>query len=275
MIEVGIFAKIFQRPTLAETLDAVQILRVRSVQFNMARAGLTTLPSHSDPTLCEEICREFQQRGLTMTAISGTFNIIDPNRQHRLANIGRFRLLASMAPLLGTNVITISTGTRHPTDMWAKHAENHLPATWKEMMVSLETLATIAQGNDIMLAFEPEQSNVVNSAEKAKSVLKQLNSSHVGVLLDPANLLSEANLHDRATVIARAFDLIGENIALAHAKDIRADARAGDCTPGQGILNFKDYFERLAASGYGLPVIAHGFTESEAPASLDYLRSLI
>ena len=43
-MQIGIFAKTFARPTLAETLDAVAARGIQCVQFNMACAGVPSLP---------------------------------------------------------------------------------------------------------------------------------------------------------------------------------------------------------------------------------------
>ena len=50
-MRLGIFAKTFARPTLEETLDAVAGHGLACVQFNMACAGLPTLPEEIEPEL--------------------------------------------------------------------------------------------------------------------------------------------------------------------------------------------------------------------------------
>ena len=82
-MDVGIFAKIFKRATLAETLDAIRAHGISAVQFNMACAGLPTLPEQIDPALIEGIRQAMDARGLTMVAISGTYNMIHPDPAQR------------------------------------------------------------------------------------------------------------------------------------------------------------------------------------------------
>ena len=54
-MRLGIFAKTFVRPTLEQTLDAVKTHGLDCVQFNMACAGLPTLPEQIEPTVCARI----------------------------------------------------------------------------------------------------------------------------------------------------------------------------------------------------------------------------
>ena len=78
-MHLGIFAKTFVRPTLEETLDAVVDHGLTHVQFNMSCVGLPTLPDRLDEDLCVWIAQSLRERGLTMAAISGTFNLCDPD----------------------------------------------------------------------------------------------------------------------------------------------------------------------------------------------------
>src|SRR5439155_13635996 len=73
MMQLGIFAKTFVRPTLAETLDAVVAHGLQFTQFNMACAGLPSMPDHLDPDTVALIRQAFDSRNLTMAAVSGTF----------------------------------------------------------------------------------------------------------------------------------------------------------------------------------------------------------
>src|SRR6516225_1848339 len=127
-MDFGIFAKIFVRPSLGQVLDAVVERGLRYIQFNLSSAGLPTLPAELRDTQCTTIREEFEKRGLTMTAISGTVNIIHPDLHARARGLERLRVLARASRALGADLITLSTGTRDPEDLWRGHPENDSPA---------------------------------------------------------------------------------------------------------------------------------------------------
>ncbi|MCL7455522.1 MAG: sugar phosphate isomerase/epimerase, partial [Anaerolineae bacterium] len=77
-MQLGIFTKVFERPTLELVLDAVAAHGLRQVQFNMSCAGLPSMPDVIPPGLPERIRYEMAARGMTMAAVSGTFNMIHP-----------------------------------------------------------------------------------------------------------------------------------------------------------------------------------------------------
>jgi len=74
-MEIGIFAKTFSQPALEETLDDVLRQGIRTVQFNMACAGLPSLPAAIEPDLAERIRAAHESRGIRMCAASGTFKL--------------------------------------------------------------------------------------------------------------------------------------------------------------------------------------------------------
>lgn len=123
-MELGIFAKTFSRPTLEETLDAVVSHGLTQIQFNMSCMGLATLPDKLDEGSCVWIAQTLHERGLSMAAISGTFNMVDPNASRLEHNLRRLEVLAEACRWLDTRVITLCTGSLDPHDMWKWHPEN-------------------------------------------------------------------------------------------------------------------------------------------------------
>src|ERR1044071_9902750 len=90
LMEIGIFAKTFARPTLGATLDAVVAHGIGCLQFNMACAGVPSLPEQINTALSAEIRQALHARQLRMAAVSGTFNMIHPDLKRRQAGqIGR------------------------------------------------------------------------------------------------------------------------------------------------------------------------------------------
>jgi sugar phosphate isomerase/epimerase len=273
-MDFGILAKIFVRPSLEQMLDAVVERGLRHIQFNLSSAGLPTLPAELQDIQCTAIHEELQNRGLAMTAISGSFNIIHPDSHARAQGLEKLQVLAGACKDLGTDLVTLSTGTRDPEDLWRWHSGNDSPSAWQDMLASMEQIARAGEECGVRFAFEPEQANVVNSARKARELLDALRSRHVGVLIDPANLLNRENMHMSYDVLAEAFALLGGDIILAHAKDISPAGDFGNLALGKGVLDFAHYFRLLKSVGYELPVIAHGFSDAEVAESFNYLRRI-
>jgi sugar phosphate isomerase/epimerase len=271
MNPIGIFAKTFSRPTLEENLDAVHSHRLSVVQYNLACAGLPSLPERIHPALAQQIAAAAASRRITIAAVSGTFNMIDPIRERRDAGLRRLGQLAGACALLGTKIVTLCTGTRDPDDMWRGHPANGRPDAWADLLKAMEQALAIAEEHDLWLAIEPETANVVDSPARAARLLDELRSPRLKIIIDPANLFRPEDLPHQQTILDAAFDVLGPDIVLAHAKDVRVvDGAVHHVAAGTGVLDYPHYLGLLRH--LPVPLIVHGLAEAEVAGALAFLR---
>ncbi len=254
-MDLGIFARTFPRPSLAATLDAVRDSGLQTMQFNMALASGSSLPEAIPDELAREIRQATAERGLRMAAVSGTYNTAHPDAGVRADGRRRLGALIAAASSLGTGIVTLCTGTRDATDMWRRHPGNTTREAWRDMIGSIEAAVRSAESHDVTLAFEPERNNVVDSAAAGRRLLDEIRSPHLKVVMDAANL--DDTLPD-------AFELLGDDLVLAHAKDIR-----------RGHVDYEEYIALLSRAGGDTPLIMHGLSEAEVAGSVAYLRAAV
>ena len=272
-MQLGIMAKTFVRPTLEAVLDAVVSHEIDCVQFNFTCAGLPNLPQAVEPGLVEKVRAELSARKITVAAVSGTFNMIHPDPAKRRAGLERFPVLAAACQALGAPAITLCTGTRDAEDMWRRHPANDLPEAWRDLVETLSEALAIAQRFGITLAFEPEVSNVIDSAQKGRRLLNEMQSPHLKVVMDGANLFPAGKLPQMRQILNEAFELLGQDIVLAHAKDLDRDGEAGHQAAGKGLLDYDHYLLLLQQNGFNGPLILHSLAESEVDESIKFLRA--
>lgn len=271
-MKIGVMDGTVVRPTREDTLDAVLAYGIRHMQVNLGQVDLPDLPERLHPTRCDRIRTAFGARDMTMAAISGHWNMIHPDVQVRHAGLQGLRLLASRCEQLGTSVITLCTGTRDTTSIWRRHPDNQSPEAWRDLVASMRQAIQFAEEYDVTLAFEPEVSNVVDSAQKARRLLDEMGSPHLKVTMDGANIFHAGELPRMRPILEEAFALLGPDIALAHAKDLDRDGEAGHLAAGKGVLDYAHYVSSLKQLERDVVLILHGLTESELPESLAFLR---
>jgi sugar phosphate isomerase/epimerase len=271
-MQPGIFAKIFARPSVDEVFDAVARLHLRCVQFNFACAGLPSLPENVTPETCARIRKSAAAHRIAIAAVSGTFNVIHPDAAQRRDGLRKLGIIAAACESIGTGLITLCTGTRDPQDMWRPHPDNDSPEAWRDLMVAMTKALTIADKHSLTLGIEPELGNVINSAAKARRLLDEMRSPRLKIILDAANLIRPDELGRMDEVLGEAFDLLGGDLALAHAKELAADGHAGGLALGTGTLDWDRYLSLLQTAGFTGPLIMHGFEERDAAASVKFLR---
>jgi sugar phosphate isomerase/epimerase len=274
-IRIGILLGTFRTGSLAARLDAVKANGLDCVQLSMDCAGLPMMPDEISPELAEQIQSEAAARGITLASVAGTFNMSHPDAEHRQTGLRRLRVIAKACQAMGVKKIHLCSGTRDRTSMWRAHPDNDTPEAWRDMAASMREAADIARQARVILAFEPEVNNVVNSAQKARRLMDEIGSPHLKVTFDAANLFPKGQLPRMKEILDEAFALIGKDIVLAHAKDLDHDGDAGHQAAGQGKLDYDRYVALLHKYRFPGPLLLHSLTEGQAPGCVAFLREKI
>ncbi len=272
LVEIGILLGTFSGGTLETKLDAAKTCGLACVQVSLDCAGLPVMPDQISAELAGRIRREADVHGITIAALQGTFNMSHPDPQHRRAGLQRLRVLAEACPQIGTSKIHLCTGTRDRDNMWRRHPDNDSADAWRDMAACVREAAEVARQAGVVLAFEPEVNNVVDSAQKARRLLEEIGSPHLKVTMDGANIFHAGELPRMKEILDEAFALLGRDIALAHAKDLDHDGDAGHLPAGQGKLGYDQYLALLVKHGFKGPLLLHGLSAAQVPGCVAFLR---
>lgn len=272
-MQLGILSKVYARPTLEAVLDAIAAAGLECIQFNFESAGLPPMPNEIPVGLAKRIRDLAADRGIAIASVQGTFNMSHPDAEHRRSGLRRLQLIATACQALGTSRIAICIGTRDHENMWRYHPDNDSPQAWCDMLSCLREAVDIGQQAGVTLAFEPEVTNVVDSAQKARQLLDEIRSPYLKVTMDAANLFHASDLNRMAEVLNEAFALVGNDIVLAHAKDLSHDGDAGHEAAGHGQLDYDRYLSLLDEYDFHGPLLLHGLAESQVSGCVAFLRS--
>jgi sugar phosphate isomerase/epimerase len=271
---IGILvATTYRTGSLEGRLDAVKADGLAHVQLGLACVGLPDVVEAMPAGLPERFGRAAVERGLTIASVQGTFNMCHPDAEHRRAGLRGLRLLAESCEAMGTSVIHICTGTRNTESMWRRHPENGRPEAWRDMAACVREAAAIAREARVVLSFEPEVNNIVDSARKARRLLDETGSAHLKVTMDPANLFHAGQLPRMKEVLEEAFALVGKDLAQAHAKDLDRDGDAGHKAAGEGLLDYDLYLRLLRKYEFKGPLLLHGLSRAQVAGCVRFLRT--
>ena len=270
-MQVGIMSGHFQRPTLEESLDAILRHDIRHLQFNPGSVNVRG-PLADKLAKAPMVREETRKRGMTISAVGGPANMVAADEGQRVQAIEKLKLLTSACGPMGTSVIATCTGSRDPDSMWRKHPDNETEEAWRALRNTLEQVLPVAEAAGVVIAFEPEVNNVVNTARKARRLIDEMGSASLGVVMDASNLFGEGDLPRMTQILDDAFELLGDHIAIAHGKDLDRDGDAGHLAAGTGKLDYARYVALLCALPFDVPVILHGLKEDQVDASVAMLR---
>jgi sugar phosphate isomerase/epimerase len=267
---LGIFARTFHRHTPAEVASAVAGAGYALAHWNFVAIGRSTLAADVDETQFAQVRKAFEAAGLGIPSVSGTFNMAHPDAELRARQTAQAVRLIRLVPALGADVVTLCTGTRDPENMWLAHPGNTDPSAWSDLRRTLDPLLVAARDAGVLLGVEPEHANVVRDAATAARLLDELGAdAPIGIVLDPANLLTPETVERQDEIIGDAIDLLGDRIIGTQAKDVVA---SGYAAAGAGLMDYRGVFTQLARIA-AVPMIVQDSAEEDAVrVRLDLMR---
>ena len=268
-MRLGIFAKTFAGTDPLTVLTAARDAGFEAVQYNMACSGLAAMPDQIGPEVIEAIRQASAKTGVAIAAVSGTYNMIHPDAALRDTGMRRLGLLIENAAAMGTDMVTLCTGTCDPDDQWRGHPDNGSPAAWALLCAEMGRAAELAEAHGVRLGIEPELANVVSDAARARLLIDTLQSPALAIVLDPANLFEVETLAQQRRIISHAIALLADRVVMAHAKD--RDAQGGFITVGQGVVDFDHFLGTLHLAGFDGDLVTHGLTAPEAAGVARFL----
>ncbi|WP_192183157.1 sugar phosphate isomerase/epimerase family protein [Mesorhizobium amorphae] len=272
-MQIGVFAKTFPGSEPAGVLEAVRDAGFAVTQFNLACAGLPSMPDKVPLDTIRAIAAASDATGVGVVALSGTYNMAHPDRAVREDGLRRLAAVIEAASALSIPLVTLCTGTRNRDDQWTHHPDNADPSVWADMAREMEKALDLAERHGVDLGMEPEQANIVTSADDAMRLIAEMGSKRLRVVLDPANLFEQADAAQARAIVTAAIETTAGHVAMAHAKDRFADGRFA--TAGQGVVDFADFVARLKATGFDGPLVTHGLSAEEAPEVARFLKGLV
>lgn len=269
----GIFARTYAAKFPGTLFERIRADGFTSVQFNLACAGLASLPDVLPEGTGARIARGARDAQVKLCALSGTYNMAHPDAQQRKRDRKGFANVMRAAHDMGVSLVTLCTGSRDGANMWRAHPDNGSREAWHALREELDFALTLADTYDLALGIEPEPGNVIADARLARRVLDEVGSTRLGIVLDAANLLPPEVQARQHSIVAQAADLLGGSLLLVHAKDVDAD---GVVVPaGKGAVDLPAFVARMREAGYDGPLVGHNFDEADAPGVAAYLSSII
>lgn len=272
-MELGIFSRTYQLQGIDRIFSQAAQDGFQAIQFNFSSAGLASLPGEWPEKVAREVMAVAKERGLSICALSGTYNMAHPDASRRQADRIGFSNVVRSAQFMGVPLVTLCTGTRHATDMWAAHPDNGSPEAWAAMRGELDVALELAERHGVALGVEPEPGNIIRDAMRARRLLDEVDSPRLRVVLDAANLLPPESQARQREVVTEAVALLGADLALVHAKDVGPSGE--QAAAGRGVVDFHHFLAQVLSSGYRGPLVGHNFPQKDAAYVSGYLRRVL
>ncbi len=202
------------------------------------------------------IRRAFESAGLETWVMDSYNNISAADDQAREVALQSMLKSIATAPSFGCRTIATEAGRRDA-------------GGFERCVESLRRIMPVAEEAGVTVCIEPSYAQTVPNSWTMRGLIEEVGSDNLRVLLDPANIL----VYDDT---ARPFDVLGDRIVLAHAKDCVVDDKGMPSFPsaGEGQVDWHLFIERLLELG-DVPLIIEYANEQNIGRVIEFLRGVI
>jgi sugar phosphate isomerase/epimerase len=217
--------------------------QITNLQFAMAK----TIPDINfdefgfDEAFAKNIKDELDRHGLSVSVLGCYINPVHPDKETQKTMLKRFENFIRYAKVFDAKLIGTEPG--YTGDLEYTLSEEN----YQVFLQNLSQLVKVAEEENVVIGIEPVWSCTINTAQKTKRLLDDINSDNIAVILDMSNITNIHNLKNHNEMIEEAFDILGEKIRAIHLKDFVYETDKRKFAPvGTGGMNVKRMFERIS-----------------------------
>ena len=271
-LKLGVFTGVYASLPLEEAARRIAADGFQCVVLQYAFADVQFDPSAPDWDKARRITRTLAKHDLKVAGLFGYYNVVDPDPAKRRRGEQRMQVLIENWKQFGCPIISTETGTFNDKSEWLDSPENATENGYQACRAALAKLTKAAKKTGAVISIETYWRNVIDSIARAERVLRDVRG--LKLVMDPCNFYRKEDLSRMDPMLEEMFRLLGKQIVLAHAKDVKAAADGTDLpASGKGVLDYPLYLRLLAGLNRELPLVIEHLTLEDVPRARDYVLS--
>ena len=221
---------------------------------------------------------DVRDRGLTIGEAGYWENLMTPSERIRTERIATIRDLLKVADAMRVDCVVTLVGSMSEGSAGEPHPDNYAEAAKARARETLDRILDGIHLDHTTFALEPWYNSFFHRAPQVRRFLDSVPDDRLGVHMDAMNMLCIGTVHRSREAIDDMFDLLGEDVVSAHAKDIIMDSgepmvALRECPPGKGTMDYDRYLSQLDSLDDDIPVFTeHWKSDDTYERTLEYLR---
>jgi len=210
-------------------------------------------------------------QGLEFLQLWGPYPpIISPDEQIRKAGVAAVREIVKLAARMGVPGAGVRPTSLNPRGDWWPHPDNHTQETEDRFIRSLREILETANDFGVNIILEIHITTVLNSPQRIKRIIEQVESDRVKLNLDPANFIGDlATAFNPTPTINELFDVLGSFTDTVHVKDFYLEDRfilhISETVTGTGMMDLDTILCRTQALSPDMYAIIEHLPLSQVP----------
>jgi sugar phosphate isomerase/epimerase len=234
---------------------------IREQGFAGVMIGLD--PAWSDEET-QRVGKSFADRGISVYEIAAYTSLVHEDAGTRRANINGVKRRIEQASIVGALCVATVGGSAAG---WAPHPKTQSKESWNLLLEATHEILGMTPEN-VTFCLEPWPPTVLPDLDSLSRVIEEVGSERLGILFDPANLVTPKTYFTTGAMINEAFDRLSDRFIAVHCKDIYwlmegMQTGLGETVPGRGVLDYETFLGRVASAGRELPLIIEHLKDPE------------
>ena len=251
-----------------------QVKGVREAGYTATEAFSGTWDFDITDSGIRELQAALKEHDVEFYTLHTWVNIIHPDAAKRRETQKHVAQAVEAADRLGMKFILTHTGGCHPDNKDTPHKDNWTKKTWEMSVAATKQILKDTAGSKVCLAFEAVNSCNNNTPKSHVRLKQDVGDDRVKVTLDPANMLHAGTFYRTTELINECFELLGEDIMYAHAKDkvwTKMMPAIESAIIGEGCMDYAQYLAQLSRMKYPRPLLIEHLPAEQYPPSKKHL----
>ncbi len=269
-LKLGVFTGVYSGLPLEEAARRIADDGFHGVVLEYAFADVRFDPWAPDWDKARLITSTLAKHNLKIVGLFGYYNLVDSDPTRRQRGGQRMQVLIENWKQFGCPLISTETGTFNTKSEWLESPENATEQGYQACRAALEELTQAAKKTGAVISIETYWRNVIDSIARAERVLRDVRG--LKLVMDPCNFYRKEDLSNMDPMLEEMFRVLGKQIVLAHAKDVKASADGTDLpAAGKGVLDYPLFLRLLAGLNRELYLIIEHLTLDDVPRARDFV----
>jgi sugar phosphate isomerase/epimerase len=272
---IGIRAHDFGKQTLDVMISKIKGKGFNSIQLALPKAleGFNSGLGSLNPGMAHHVGEAFRKNDIQIAVLGCYINPIASEEEELRLGIDRFKEHIRYARSVGCSIVATETGWLD--EGWSNEKENIEEKRFNKLVETVKELVQEAEKFGVFVGIEPVATHTINSPEKMKRLIDEVNSNNLQVVFDPVNLITIDNYHNQEEIISKSLELFGDKIVAVHCKDFVVDKDSVRVVAaGKGQLNYKLLAEYLKENKPFINCLLEDIGEPFMEDSMKYLGDL-
>lgn len=270
-LQLGVRAHDLISTGLSDLIHKIQHFKLNHIQLAPSKSFPQDVPNHL--SLNHEFadrCRNaLEEAGIQIEVLGCYVNMVHPDQTKQRAALDAFKLHLRLAPHLGAALVGSETGSLGQ----GYCEENFTEEAFASVIAATKELVSEAERHRVTVGIEAGINHPLYNAQLAHQLVQVINSDHLKIILDCANLMTPRNYEQQDQIIEEALQLLEPHITVIHLKDfIVKDGKIVFVPVGKGILHFDPILKFMKYKKPHLRGLIESTPESELAGSINFLH---